>query len=124
MQFPMKDGLTQKQATDNNVAQYGLVRGTYYCFEPPVIATAVPTGGPKVCALEECKFDRGFYLGMKDGNYIFQGKPLNDKRKILVPPSHKGAPNKDELLENLRDSYFHVLFIGGSMTLPDYNQSH
>ena len=64
MQFPMRDAMTKDQTAVNLVAQQVLVRGKYYRFDPPVKAGAVPTGGPNVCELEECEFDRGWYIGL------------------------------------------------------------
>ncbi|MEK7501138.1 MAG: hypothetical protein AAB642_03375 [Patescibacteria group bacterium] len=124
MQFPMRDAMTAEQIAANNTAQQNLVRGGYYRFEPPVTATALPTGGPKTCALEECKFERGWYIGLVDGNHVFQGKPANDQRVIPTPQGYEDALNLDEVMEQLRDSYFHVLFIGGSQAALDSNQSH
>jgi hypothetical protein len=124
MRFPMRDTMTADQVVANNAAQQNLIRGKYYRFCPPVRATAVPTGGPNTCGLEECEFDRGWYIGLTDGNHVFQGKPVNDQRVIPTPPGYKDAPNLDEVLEQLRDSYFHVLFIGGSQALLDSDQSH
>ena len=124
MQFPMRDATTADQVVVNNAAQQNLVRGKYYRFDPPVKATAVPTGGPNTCVLEECEFERGWYIGLTDGNHAFQGKPVNDQRVIPTPQGYEGAPNLEEVLEQLRDSYFHVLFIGGSQALLDSDQSH
>ncbi|MDD4995056.1 MAG: hypothetical protein PHW53_01125 [Patescibacteria group bacterium] len=101
-----------------------LVPGKYYRFDPPVKATAFPTGGPNTCALEECEFNRGWYVGLKDGNHLFQGKPVNDQRVIPTPQGYGDAPDLDEILEKLRGSYFHVLFIGGSRATLDSDQSH
>jgi len=120
MQFPMRDGMTAEQAAANSAAKQDLIRGKYYRFDPPVRGTAVPTGGPNTCALEECTFERGWYVGLVDGNHVFQGKPVNDQRVIPVPPGYEDAP---EILERLRDSYFHVLFIGGSVVVLDANQA-
>ncbi|MBU2416344.1 hypothetical protein KKH86_03955 [Patescibacteria group bacterium] len=124
MQYKMRDAMTKEQATANEAAQHHLVRGMCYRFEPPVIGTAIPTGGPNTCALEECTFKRGLYIGFVDGNHVFQGKPVNDQRVIPVPQGYEDAPNLDEVLEQLRDSYFHVLFIGGSEAVLDADQSH
>lgn len=124
MQFPMRDTMTAEQTVVNNSAQQNLVRGKYYRFEPPVTATAVPTGGPNTCALEECTFERGWYIGFVEGNHVFQGKPVNDQRVIPTPQGYEDAPNLDEVLEQLRDSYFHVLFIGGSAAVLDADQNH
>lgn len=124
MQFPMRDTMTVEQAAANNAAQQHLVRGKYYRFEPPVTASAVPTGGSNTCALEECTFERGWYIGLVDGNHIFQGKPVNDQRVIPTPQGYEDAPNLDEILDQLRKSYFHVLFIGGSQAVLDADQSH
>ena len=124
MQFPMRDSMTTEQAVVNNTAQEHLVRGKYYRFEPPVTATAVPTGGLNTCALEECTFERCWYIGFVEGNHVFQGKPVNDQRVIPTPQGYEDAPNLDEVLERLRDSYFHVLFIGGNAVVLDANQNH
>ncbi|OGL69291.1 hypothetical protein A3B21_04900 [Candidatus Uhrbacteria bacterium RIFCSPLOWO2_01_FULL_47_24] len=124
MQFPMRDTMTADHVVANNAAQQKLVRGKYYRFDPPVKATAVPTGGPNTCALKECEFDRGWYIGLTDGNHVFHGKPVNDQRVILTPQGYEDAPNLDEIKEALRDSYFHALFIGGSQAVLDADQSH
>lgn len=124
MQFPMLNGLAAQQAVDNEHAQGMLERGRYYHFSPPVVATAVPTGGPNTCSLAECAFDRGWYLGFVDGNHVFQGKPVNDARVILIPEGFEKAPNLAEIRDDLRESYFHVLFIGGSNAQLDEDQSH
>ena len=124
MQFPMRDEMTTTQAAINTAAQQELVRGKYYRFDPPVKATAVPTGGLDTCALQECTFERGWYIGFVEGNHVFQGKPVNDQRVIPTPPGYEEAPNLDGILQQLRDSYFHVLFIGGSVAVLDPNQSH
>ena len=123
MQFT-RDAMTADQVVANSAAQQSLVRGKYYRFDPPVKATAVPTGGPNTCALEECEFDRGWYIGPTDGNHVFHDKPVNDQRIISTPQGYEDAPNLDEVLEQLRDSYFHVLFIGGSQAVLDTNQNH
>jgi len=123
MQFPMRDTMTADQVVANNAAQQNLVRGKYYRFDPPVKATAVPTGGPSTCTLEECEFDRGWYIGLVDGNHVFQGKPVNDQRVIPTPQGYEDASNLDEVLGQLRNSYFHVLFIGGSTAILDTDQS-
>ncbi len=124
LRFPMRDAMSTEQATANNMAQQVLTRGKYYRFLPPITATAVPVGGPNTCALEECIFERGWYLGYVDGNHVFQGKPVNDQRVIPTPAGCEEIPNLDEVLEQLRDSYFHVLFIGGNKAILDTNQNH
>lgn len=125
MQFPMRDEMTADQVVANNAAQQSLIRGKYYRFDPPVKATAIPTGGPNTCTLEECEFDRGWYIGLENGNHVFQGKPVNDHRRVSTPHGYENAPNLDEILEQMRDSYFHVLFIGGgSQVVLDVDQSH
>jgi len=124
MKFPMRDAMTAVQVATNNVAQQHLVSGKYYRFDPPVTGTAIPTGGPNTCVLEECTFKRGWYIGFIGGNHVFQGRPVNDQRVIPVPQGYEDAPNLDKILEQLRDSYFHVLFIGGSVAVLDTDQRH
>lgn len=125
MQFPMRDAMTVDQIALNDEARKYLVRGKYYRFKPQTTATAVPTGGPSVCALEDCTFERGWYIGLVDGCHVFMGKPVNDRRVISVPRGYEHAPNLGEILERLRESYFHVLFIGGeSAAILDTNQNH
>ena len=124
MQFPMRDEMATTQIAVNTAAQQDLVRGKYYRFDPPIKATAIPTVGPRTCALAECDFERGWYIGFVEGNHVFQGKPVKDQRVITVPQGYEDAPNLDEILEQLRESYFHVLFIGGSVAIPDPDQSH
>ncbi|OGZ28871.1 MAG: hypothetical protein A2562_00730 [Candidatus Nealsonbacteria bacterium RIFOXYD1_FULL_39_11] len=118
----MRDEMTEDQVAANVAAQ--LVPGKYYRFAPPIMATAVPVGGPNVCKLEECEFDRGWYIGLVNGNHVFQGKPVNDERIIPTPPGYQDVPNLNEILEQLRDSYFHVLFIDGSQAVLDTDQGH
>lgn len=120
MQFPDRDAMTPEQAADNSRARTHLVRGKYYHFNPPVTATAIPVGGPGVCTPEDCIFDRGWYIGFVNQNHIFQGKPVDDQRVIMTPQGHEGTPNMDQL----RASYFPVLFVGGSEAVLDVNQNH
>lgn len=124
MQFPECDAMTPDERIKNSAAQENLVPGKYYRFDPSVTATAAPTGGPNTCALEECTFERGWYIGFVKDKHVFQGKPVNDRRVIPTPQGYEDAPNLDEILEQLRDSYFHVLFIGGSAAILDVNQNH
>jgi hypothetical protein len=124
MKFPMCDTMTAEQVVANKAAQKHLVRGKCYRFDPPVLATAVPTGGPNTCALGECEFDRGWYIGLVDGNHVFQGKPVNDQRVIAVPQGYENMLILDDLLDHLRDSYFLVQFTGGSSAVLDADQSH
>lgn len=119
MRFPLRDAMTAEQIAANDVATEALVPGKYYRFDPPVMATAIPTGGPNTCALTECTFERGWYLGFMDKNHVFKGKPVNDQREIPVPRGYE-----DDITDRLRDSYFAVLFIGGSTAVLDVNQSH
>jgi hypothetical protein len=123
MIFPMQDQMTEEQSAMNRAAEADLIRGKHYRFEPSVTATAVPTGGQNTCALEECTFDRGWYIGLVRGNHVFQGKPMNDQRLIPIPKGYENAPDLDELLDKLRESYFHVLFIGGSVAILDEEES-
>jgi len=123
LQFPGHNAMTPEQIVANCAVQQHLIRGKYYRFEPPVTATAVPVGGPNTCALAECTFERGWYIGFVDGNHVFQNKPVNDQREIPVPHGYENAPNLDEVRERLRESYFHVQFTGGSMTVLDENQT-
>ena len=109
MQFPMTDNMTPEQVATNNSAQKSLIRGKYYSFEPPVEATAVPVAGSNVCTLQECKFDRGWYIGLIRENHVFQGRPVNDQRTIL---------------EQFRESFFHVVFVGGSRVTLDPEQGN
>ncbi|MEK7574633.1 MAG: hypothetical protein AAB511_00170 [Patescibacteria group bacterium] len=122
MKFPQLDALTPLLAAANSAAQQELTHGKYYRFQPPVTATAVPTGGPDTCELAECAFERGWYIGLVEGKHVFQGKPINDQRVIPTPAGYEEAPNLDEILNALRASYFHVLFIGGSLAVLDENQ--
>ncbi|MFC1598686.1 hypothetical protein ACFL2U_01615 [Patescibacteria group bacterium] len=108
MQFPDRDGMTNEQAAANAAAAKELTPGKYYNFNPPVKATAIPTGGPKAWQARKMPFARGWYLGFKDGNHVFQGKPI-------VRPA--------DIPENLMESYFPVLFIGGVTCTMDENQT-
>lgn len=114
--------LTGEQAAANKSAEQQLVRGKHYRFDPPVTSTAVPTGGPNACALVTCTFDRGWYVGQGEDNYVFQGRPVNDQRVIPVPQGYRDAPNLDEILDRLRESYFFVQFTGGSVASLDPDQ--
>ena len=102
-----------EQRALNAAAREQLTLGATYRFDPPVNATAVPTGGQAVCALADADFDTGSYIGFVNGAHVFQGKPINDTRHIPVPSGYEYAPNLEELCNQLRDSYFHVAFIGG-----------
>ncbi len=125
MKFPMRDAMTAEQIVVNSAAQQDLVCGKYYRFGPPVTATAIPTGGPNICALEKCTFEHGWYIGFKEGNHVFQGKPINDQRVIPVPRGYdEDTPNLNKILEQLRESYFHALFIGGSVAVLDTDQNY
>ncbi len=124
MQFPDRDEMTSEEVARNAAAVKDLVRGKYFRFDPPVTATAVPTGGHGVCALQDCTFDRGWYIGLVDGNHVFQGKPTDDQRVIPVPAGYEDNPNCGQIVEDLRSSYFHVLFIGGSTAVLDTDQSY
>jgi len=119
VQFPMRDAMSTEQVALNTATQADLIRGKHYRFEPPVIATAIPTGGQNTCRLEECTFERGYYIGFIRENHVFQGKPVNDTRVIPIPHGYENVQNLSEILENLRESYFHVLFIGGSTATLD-----
>jgi hypothetical protein len=114
--------MSTEQVARNILAQHDLIRGKYYRFNPPVRAGAIPTGGPRVCAIVECEFDRGWYIGFVDGKHVFQGKPVNDAREIKVPSIFRDTPDPEWLKERLRASYFHILFIGGSQAILDPNQ--
>ena len=124
MQFPQRDEMTSEQVAMNKTASSDLVRGSYYRFDPPIKATGIPTGGPRTCALAEVEFDRGWYIGFADGNHLFQGKPINDCRTIATPPGYESALNLEEVIEKLRECYFHVLFIGGVTASLDNDQRH
>ena len=125
MQWPDRDAMTPEQVAANNAAAEVLERGKWYRFDPLAKTTAIPTGGPNTCALEQCTFNRGWYIGFVDGNHMFQGRPVNDARKIPVPRGYEDAPNLDDILEQLRDSYFGVLFVGqGVAAFVDADQTH
>lgn len=99
------DEMTDQQRAANRAAVQDLVRGKYYRFDPPVTSIGFPVGGPGVCAEQEMEFVRGWYIGFVKDKHVFQGKPINDQR--------------DMLSDDLRECYFHVLFIGGSKAIPD-----
>jgi hypothetical protein len=107
MQFPDRDGMTKEQVAANTAATAELTPGKYYVFSPSVKATAIPTGGSQAWQAREMYFTRGWYIGLRDGNHVFQGKPI-------VRPA--------DIPENLMESYFHVLFIGGVPCTMDKNQ--
>jgi hypothetical protein len=123
VQFPDHDSMTVEQTAKNEAARSYLIAGKYYLFDPPVRATGFPTGGRKTCKLQELEFDRGWYLGFKEGNHTFQGKPINDPRVIPTPRGYEDAPNLDEVLEGLRECYFNVIFTGGSKATLDPDQA-
>ena len=89
----------------NEDACANLQPGKYYTFNPPVTATGIPVG--KNFKPQELNFARGWYLGFREGNHVFQGKPVE-------PPL--GVQKK------LSECYFHVAFIGGSHYEEDKNQ--
>jgi len=116
MRFPDIEALTPDQQAKNEAAASKLVPGTYYRFDPPVTATAIPTGGAKVTEPLEVQFETGWYLGFVEGKHVFQGKPINDPRIIPVPKGYEDSPN---IVERLRESYFHTLFVDeGSIATP------
>lgn len=123
MKFPMRDEMTVEQVASHKVAQLDLVRGKYYRFDPSVTAVAIPTGGPKTCTLEECEFDRGWYIGLIDGYHVFQSKPINDQRTISVPEGYENSLSLAVIIEQLRDSYFLAQFTAdGSAAILDVDQ--
>ncbi len=107
------EDFSHEQRTVNEAACQHLVRGGTYRFDPPVNATAIPTGGSSTCPLADVDFDEGWYIGFVNGAHVFQGKPINDPRTIPVPKGYEDASDLDEVLDALRDSYFHVALIGG-----------
>lgn len=124
MQFPRRDNMTPEEVAANEAAVGHLTRGKFYRFDPPVKGSAIPTGGPTVCPLQESTFDRGWYIGFIEGNHVFQGKPINDQREIAVPKEYEHSLDLEDILDKLRDSYFCALFIGGSVAVLDLDQSH
>lgn len=127
MQYPDRDSLTPTQAALNSAAAQMLERGKWYRFDPPAKSTAIPTGGPTVCELEECTFERGWYIGFVDGVHMFQGRPANDTRKIPVPECRRGWPkqSQDDAIDQLRSSYFGVLFVdNGVKAEVDVDQTY
>lgn len=107
------DSFSPEERATNEAACRELVPGGTYRFEPPVRATAIPTGGLVVCEALEGEFETGWYLGYHCGAHVFQGKPRNDQRRIRVPQEYEDIAVPDGLLDDLRASYFHVAFIGG-----------
>ena len=87
----------------------GLKPGKHYIFDPPVEATGWAVGGMGVCKPQDLQFRRGFFLGMRDGLHVFQGKPVDDPRPIS---------------DKLRECYFRVEFTGGSSITLDSHQEH
>lgn len=124
MQFPRRDNMTPEEVAANEAAVRYLTRGKFYRFYPPAEGSAIPTGGPTVCPLQDCTFDRGWYIGFIEGNHVFQGKPINDQREIAVPKGYEYAMDLEKIMDMLRDSYFCTLFIGGSEVVLDPDQSH
>lgn len=102
------ESLSPEEALLNEGATSFLVRGTYYDFSPAVSAGGIPVGGPRVCPVQTLQFARGWYLGFRDGNHVFQGKPEDDPRKID---------------SRFRECYFHVAFIGGVTCTESESQS-
>ena len=111
--------LSPAAAAVNAAAAAVLEPGKYYRFNPPVVATAIPTGGPGVCDAQDAQFERGWYLGFINNRHTFQGKPVNDRRRIATPAGHDAS-----VVKQLRESYFHVDFVGGSAAAVDEDQSH
>ncbi len=114
MQFPDVVAMSPAQAATNAAAVTLLTPGKTYRFTPPVRASGIPTGGPGTCAVVECEFETGWYLGFVDGSHTFQGFPINDTRDIPTPRGYEGAPNLDDIKQQFRACYFPVLMIGGS----------
>lgn len=119
--------LSPEQEKIDEQAVAHLVRGKYYDFEPAVEATGIPTGGPNTCPKSELEkvltFSRGWYVGYVNKKHVFQGKPINDPRTIPVPAGYEDAFDTDEIVDKLRDCYFHVAFLGGSAAILSGNQS-
>ena len=109
MLFPDVEAMTPTEQASNEAATQALIQGKYYTFEPAILSTGIATGGPQVHEPLLMNFNRGYYLGVREQSHIFQGTPVNDPRKIN---------------SNLRECYFHVLFIaGGSIAQMDKNQN-
>ena len=98
-----------------------LVMGSYYLFDPPIKAVGIPTGGPDTCKIEECTFNRGWYIGLERGKQVFSGKPINDHRTVRKP---KGWPHSKGLLEQLRECRFHILLTSRTKVIVDTNQKN
>lgn len=115
MQFPDRNAMSLEDKERNAAAVLDLVRGGTYRFTPPVEATGIPTGGPEVHEATMLTFVEGWYIGFIDGNHVFQGKPTDDPRSIPTPRGYESAPNLREIKDQLRECYFLVSFIGGSV---------
>ena len=100
MQFPDRDAMSPEERERNAAATLDLVRGGTYRFTPSVQASGIPVAGPKVHGPVSLSFEEGWYIGFIDGNHVFQGRPIKDLRRID---------------DRLRECYFHVSFIGGSV---------
>ena len=103
--FKREKPLTPEQTRANEEAAKVLKPGLYYQFSPLVKATGISIKGTwKPC---ELSFSRGYYIGYRDGQHVFQGKPV-------VRPS--------EIPEDQALCFFHVDFIGGASCTTDRNQ--
>lgn len=107
MRFPDVEAMSAKEAAINEAACSELQCGSYYVFDPPVEATAIPLGGGGGWKPRLLLFARGCYLGFSGGSHIFQGRP------VKIPA---------DIDERFADSYFPVLFTGGVTASLDSKQ--
>ena len=106
--FPEVEQMTDEERARNRAACDELVPGKFYVFDPPVNATAMPVGGQNAWKARSLEFSRGWYIGFVEADgHIFQGKPDE------IP---------DDIDPKLAESYFAVLFKGGSVATVDANQ--
>ncbi len=94
--------MTKEEIVRNEEARKVLKPGKFYKFHPPVSATSIPARNEGYSKERMATFDRGLYLGFRDGVHVFSGKPLGPKK----PP----------------ECFFHVFFTGGSFAILDYDQ--
>ncbi|MCL5795531.1 MAG: hypothetical protein M1338_04190 [Patescibacteria group bacterium] len=111
--------ITPQQRTVNRAAEDLLVVNSYYCFDPPITATGRSVRGADFCPSTLCTFKTAQYLGKREGLYIFQGIPIDDKRQINIPPGYEDI-DQEEINKRFRRCFFRVEFTGGSkITLID-----
>jgi hypothetical protein len=96
-----------------------LMPGSWYTFNPPITALAMPTGGSNVCEPTECRFSRGWLIRKNERENVFFGKPLDDSRIISIP---RILENFGNVTDCFRICYFLVPANAEATIRPDENQ--